>query len=403
MDGSSNQKLTLESGARSCRESLTGPEVHVLAAQANRIPATGSPSEGAHSKHADCALRRYSRMPRKGTSGAVANRQQGRRGEPCLGATVAPRLTADPAGNGWSARAVDHTIQFMNPSALTTSTADAATYALVAKAIHYLQCNVRRQPSLSDLASHLDVSESTLQRAFSAFAGVSPKRFLQFHTKEHAKALLLDSADVLTAALEAGLSGPGRLHALMISTEAMTPGEIGRGGRDVVLRYAYAETPLGQVLAACTPRGLAFLGFVEPQQEAAAMADLRARWPAASLIEDAGVADMTAQVFAGWRSDRPLHLVLAGTNFQIKVWEALLAIPEGHLASYTQLARAVGRPDAVRAVASAVGRNPLSVLIPCHRVIRESGTLGGYHWGLARKGALIALESARRERFAQVA
>ena len=289
----------------------------------------------------------------------------------------------------------------MNFSA--SSTADAATYALVAKAIHYLQGNVRRQPSLSDLAIHLDVSESTLQRAFSAFAGVSPKRFLQFHTKEHAKALLLDSADVLTAALEAGLSGPGRLHALMISTEAMTPGEIGRGGRDVVLRTAYAETPLGQVLAACTPRGLAFLGFVEPQQEAVAMADLRTRWPAASLVEDAGVADVIAQVFAGWRSDRPLHLVLAGTNFQIKVWEALLAIPEGRLASYTQLARAVGRPDAVRAVASAVGRNPLSVLIPCHRVIRESVALGGYHWGLARKGALIALESARRERLAQAA
>jgi AraC family transcriptional regulator of adaptative response/methylated-DNA-[protein]-cysteine methyltransferase len=292
-------------------------------------------------------------------------------------------------------------MRFMNLSASTT--VDGGNYALVSRAIHYLQGNVRRQPSLSDLAIHLDVSESTLQRAFSAFAGVSPKRFLQFHTKEHAKALLLDSADVLTAALEAGLSGPGRLHALMISTEAMTPGEIARGARDVVLRYAYAETPLGQVLAACTPRGLAFLGFVEPQQQAVAMEDLQARWPAARLIEDASVADVITQVFMGWRSDRPLHLVLAGTNFQIKVWEALLAIPEGRLASYTQLARAVGRPDAVRAVASAVGRNPLSVLIPCHRVIRESGALGGYHWGLARKGALIALESAQRERLAQAA
>ncbi len=286
---------------------------------------------------------------------------------------------------------------------LTDPSPDAGTYALVASAIHFLQGNVRRQPSLGDVALHLGVSESTLQRAFSAFAGVSPKRFLQFHTKEHAKALLLDSADVLTAALAAGLSGPGRLHDLMISTEAMTPGEIGRGGAGVELGYAYGATPLGQVLAACTPRGLAFLGFVEPDDEAAALADLRSRWPGAQLREDRAVADVIARVFAEWRSDKPLHLVLAGTNFQIKVWEALLAIPEGRLASYTQLAQAVGRPDAVRAVASAVGRNPLSVLIPCHRVIRESGALGGYHWGLPRKGALIALESARRERLAQAA
>src|SRR5512140_3398145 len=169
---------------------------------------------------------------------------------------------------------------------------DGATYALVARAIAFLQSNVRRQPSLADLAQHLGVSESTLQRAFSAFAGVSPKRFLQFHTKEHAKALLLDSADVLSAALGAGLSGPGRLHDLMISTEAMTPGEIGRGGAGVELRYAFGDTPLGRVLAACTPRGLAFLGFVEPEGESVAFADLRGRWPAARLHEDASVAEV---------------------------------------------------------------------------------------------------------------
>ena len=285
----------------------------------------------------------------------------------------------------------------------TASVADLGTYALVARAIHYLQGNVQRQPSLAELAVHLGVSESRLQRSFSAFAGVSPKRFLQFHTKQHAKALLLDSADVLTTALAAGLSGPGRLHDLMVSTEAMTPGEIGRGGRGVVLRYAYGDTPLGAALAACTPRGLAYLGFAEPHGEAEAMQDLHDRWPAATLEQDDSVRAVITQAFAGWGSGKPLHLVLAGTNFQINVWEALLAIPEGRLASYTQLARAVGRPDAVRAVASAVGRNPLSVLIPCHRVIRESGALGGYHWGLARKGALIALESARRERLAQAA
>ena len=282
-----------------------------------------------------------------------------------------------------------------------------ATYRLVALAIQYLQDNVRRQPTLAELSLRLQVSESGLQRAFSAFAGVSPKRFLQYHTKEHARALLLGSADVLTATLEAGLSSPGRLHELMITTEALTPGEVGRGGAGVELRYAFGPTPLGRALAARSARGLAFLGFVDPEGsddgDATALADLRGRWPAARLLEDAAVQGSIEAAFARWRSDRPLHLVLAGTNLQIKVWEALLRIPEGRLATYTQLARAVGRPDAVRAVASAVGRNPLSVLIPCHRVIRESGELGGYHWGLPRKGALIALETARRDRIAQQA
>jgi len=273
----------------------------------------------------------------------------------------------------------------------------AATYDLVARAIQYLQDHAWRQPSLGDLAQALSTSESTLQRAFSAFAGISPKRFLQYQTKEHARALLLDSADVLNTALATGLSGPGRLHELMVTTEAMTPGEVGRAGGGVELHYGYAETSLGRVLAARTARGLAFLGFVD-DSDAAALDDLRSRWPAATLASEARMQAWLDAALAGWRTDRPLHLVLAGTNFQLKVWEALLAIPEGRLASYTQLARAVGRPNAVRAVASAVGRNPLSVLIPCHRVIRESGALGGYHWGLPRKGALIALESAQSAR-----
>jgi AraC family transcriptional regulator, regulatory protein of adaptative response / methylated-DNA-[protein]-cysteine methyltransferase len=287
------------------------------------------------------------------------------------------------------------------------ASADGDGYALVARAIRYLQQHSSSQPSAAELAAALGCEPGLLHRRFSALAGVSPKRFVQYLTKEHARALLAQSTDVLGAALAAGLSSPGRLHDLMVTTEALTPGEVGRLGAGVRLDYAFAGSPFGRVLAAATARGLAFLGFVDEDAggDAAALADLRQRWPRATLMQDDAVAAIVARAFAGFAqaaaaggtAPRPLHLLLAGTNFQIKVWEALLAVPAGRLVSYSALARAVGRPDAVRAVAGAVGRNPLSVLIPCHRVIRESGELGGYHWGLPRKIALIACESARRE------
>ena len=276
-------------------------------------------------------------------------------------------------------------------------------FALVARAIAYLQRHRLQQPSLERLSAALDCAPATVQRQFAAFAGVTPKRFVQYLTKEHARRLLADSADVLGAALAAGLSSPGRLHDLMVSTEALTPGEVGRLGAGVRLQYTFAESPFGCVLAAASPRGLAFLGFVDEAAggRPAATADLAARWPRATLVADDSVAPVVARVFARFSRSAPvappLHLLLAGTNFQIKVWEALLAIPEGRLVSYGALARALGRPEAVRAVAGAVGRNPLSVLIPCHRVIRESGDPGGYHWGLPRKLALIACESLRRD------
>jgi AraC family transcriptional regulator of adaptative response/methylated-DNA-[protein]-cysteine methyltransferase len=280
-----------------------------------------------------------------------------------------------------------------------------ASYALVARAIRHLQQHRTAQPSLADLAAALGCEPMTLQRQFCALAGVTPKRFVQYLTKEHARHLLAEASDVLSATLASGLSSPGRLHDLMVTTEALTPGEVGRQGAGVQLRYAFSASPFGRVLAATTPRGLAFLGFVDAEAggDAAALADLTQRWPRASCVADTAVNAVIERVFAGLAArargatPRPLHLLLAGTNFQIKVWEALLAIPEGRLVSYSALARAVGRPDAVRAVAGAVGRNPLSVLIPCHRVIRESGELGGYHWGLPRKIALIACESARRD------
>jgi AraC family transcriptional regulator of adaptative response/methylated-DNA-[protein]-cysteine methyltransferase len=276
-------------------------------------------------------------------------------------------------------------------------TAPSEPYRLVAAAITYLQAHATRQPGLDDVAQAVGVSGSTLQRTFSAFAGVSPKRFLQYLTKEHARQLLAVSHDVLSATYEAGLSSPGRLHDLLVNCEAMTPGEVRRRGAGVVLRYGLVDTPLGRALAANNDRGLAFLGFVDDETGGfeTALGELRSRWPAAQLMPDQAVAGYIARVFARWRDGAPLHLQLTGTNFQIKVWEALLAIPAGRLVSYSQLARRVGRADAVRAVAGAVGRNPVSVLIPCHRVIRDSGDLGGYHWGLSRKAALIALESAR--------
>jgi len=283
---------------------------------------------------------------------------------------------------------------------------ERSDFALVARAIGHLQRNRGAQPSLAQLAAALGCAPATLQRRFSALAGVTPKRFVQYLTKEHARRLLAESADVLGASLAVGLSSPGRLHDLMVATEALSPGEVGRLGAGVELRHACCESPFGRVLAATSTRGLAFLGFVDDDAggATAARAELRQRWPRAALVADAQVAQVVDRVFerfaaapAAARAARPLHLLLVGTNFQIKVWEALLAIPEGRLVSYRSLARAVGRPQAVRAVAGAVGRNPLSVLIPCHRVIRESGELGGYHWGLARKIALIASESARRE------
>ncbi len=294
-----------------------------------------------------------------------------------------------------------------NNAGMSNSDSDAGGFETVAAAIRLLRAQALEQPSLPQIAQRLGVAPATLQRRFSELVGVSPKRFLQFLTKEHAIRLLRESHDVLSAALDSGLSSPGRLHDLLVSCEALTPGEIRRRGAGIRLGYAYGSTPLGRALAATTARGLAYLGFVGADgksgasgaADARALEDLAGRWPGADLVYDPGVAGTIGQVFAGWRRGaRPLHLLLRGTNFQIKVWEALLAIPEATLVSYSQVAAAIGRPEAVRAVAGAVARNPISILVPCHRVVRDSGELGGYHWGLERKIALIALESARRSR-----
>lgn len=273
-------------------------------------------------------------------------------------------------------------------------------YMRVAKAIRYLEENFRRQPELAEVASAMGISEYHFQRLFRRWAGVSPKRFLQFLTADYARALLRQSATVLDAALEAGLSGPGRLHDLLVSVDAVTPGETRRRGEGLTLRHGIHPTPFGPCLLAASDRGVCALSFVEPGGERAAVEELARRWEHALLTSDpAATAPLAERIFGG-AGGEPLTLHLRGTNFQIRVWEALLRIPEGAVATYGQVADGVGEPAAVRAVGSAVGRNPLAFLIPCHRVIRSTGAFGGYAWGLTRKRAMLGWEAARRDRMA---
>jgi len=274
------------------------------------------------------------------------------------------------------------------------------TYAVVAAAIRFVRAHARQQPSLDELAAHVGLSPSHLQRVFSAWAGISPKRFLQFLTKEHARRLLRESRDVLGTSIEAGLSGPGRLHDLMVSCEALTPGEVGALGEGLCLHFGFSGTPLGRIIAAVTPRGVCYLQFVDESDDDAE-AGLREEWPCAGFErDDPAIAALARSMFDDYRPDRPLALLLRGTNFQIKVWEALLRIPPGRTIAYGDLASFSGVPGAARAVGSAVARNRIAVLVPCHRVIRESGEIGEYRWGSERKSALLCYEEACRLRSA---
>ncbi len=272
-------------------------------------------------------------------------------------------------------------------------------YSTVAKAIDFLQQHAHQQPSLDTLASHIGMSATHFQRVFSQWAGVSPKRFLQFITKQQAKQLLLDSKSVLDAALESGLSGPSRLHDLLIQCEAVTPGEYSSGGKGVTIRYGYAQSPFGQFIAGLTDRGLCHLQFLNDTSAAAqeeALAELRSSWQQAQMVEDVqSIEQLSQQIFTDFGQKKPLSLLLCGTNFQIKVWEALLHIPAGNVATYSDIARLCQQPNAQRAVGSAIGRNNIAMLIPCHRVIRATGEIGQYRWGDVRKTALLTRELAQ--------
>jgi AraC family transcriptional regulator, regulatory protein of adaptative response / methylated-DNA-[protein]-cysteine methyltransferase len=277
-------------------------------------------------------------------------------------------------------------------------------YARVERAIGYLEANRQRQPDLADVAASVHLSEYHFQRLFRRWAGISPKRFLQYLTKEDAKRRLRESGSVLEAALEAGLSGAGRLHELLVECEAVTPGEVRRAGEGVKIRYGFHPSPFGDCLLAATARGICALRFVGEAGGAAELKALRGEWPNARWIADQQSTGVLAdRAFLPVARDAgPLRLHLRGTNFQIKVWEALLALPEGSVTTYSALARSIGHGRAARAVGNAVGRNPVALLIPCHRVLRAAGDIGGYRWGGLRKQAILARESARSERLARV-
>jgi AraC family transcriptional regulator of adaptative response/methylated-DNA-[protein]-cysteine methyltransferase len=273
--------------------------------------------------------------------------------------------------------------------------ADPARWALMARALAWLAERREENPSLDALAAHLGLSPHHFQREFSRWVGVSPKRYVQYLTLDLARRLLAERFTVLDAAHEAGLSGPGRLHDLFVRWEAMTPGDYARRGEGLEIAWGWFDSPFGPTLAMGTDRGLCGLAFAAETGAEAAMADLRGRWPAAAFIEaPERLASWVAAAFGGAGT---VALAPLGAPFQIKVWEALLAIPSGHVTTYAEIARAIGAPRAVRAVGTAVGRNPISFLIPCHRAIRTDGGLGGYHWGLPVKRAILAWESARRD------
>lgn len=275
---------------------------------------------------------------------------------------------------------------------ITDKDADGYHYHVMRRAIEIIDA-ADSPLALDDLAAQMGMSAAHFQRLFSAWVGVSPKRYQQYLALDHAKRLLTDRMTTLEAAETAGLSGTGRLHDLFLRWEAMSPGEFAKRGEGLQINYGWFTSPFGEVLAMGTERGLCGLAFTEETGRDAAMADMTARWPAAGYhhAPDAVAPWVTAAFGGGGES--ALHLI--GAPFQIKVWEALLSIPSGHVTTYSDIAGAIGHPRAVRAVGTAVGRNPVSWLIPCHRALRKSGGLGGYHWGLTVKRAMLAYESAR--------
>lgn len=273
-------------------------------------------------------------------------------------------------------------------------------YARIEAALDYIAAHLEAQPDLAEIARHVGMSEYHFQRTFTRWAGISPKRFLQHLTLQAAKRSLADSASVLDAAYDVGLSGPSRLHDLFVTYEAVTPGEYKARGEGLTVRWGVHPSPFGACLLAATERGICHLSFLSGEPSDAPEDELRRRFPEADLEAAPEVtAPLAARIFAGSPGEEgaPLALHLRGTNFQLQVWKALLALPRGAVVTYGGLARRLGRPGAARAVGAAVGANPVAYLIPCHRVLRGSGELGGYRWGTARKRALLGWEAARRE------
>lgn len=272
-------------------------------------------------------------------------------------------------------------------------------YARIEQAILFLQANFRRQPRLCDIAAGVGLSEYHFQRLFRRWAGISPKRFVQYLTAGYAERRLQEVGNLLDTSLDAGLSGPGRLHDLMVNVHAVTPGEMKRAGEGLRIRHGEHASPFGRCLLAVTGRGICGLSFVGVGGYPKALAELRQRWPKADFIADReATGSIATRLFEPAGSAKPgsIDLFVQGSNFQIKVWEALLRIPAGSLVCYRDLASSIGSPGAARAVGSANAHNPVALLIPCHRVIRRDGGMGGYRWGNPRKLAIIGWEAAQR-------
>jgi len=274
----------------------------------------------------------------------------------------------------------------------------AEDYTTVALAIEYLTQNWREQPTLKEISARVEMSETQFHKLFSRWAGISPKEFIRTLTLQHARSLLAGSASVLDTTYEVGLSGPGRLHDLFVHYEAMTPGDYKAGGEGLAIAYGFHDSPFGTCLAMATNRGLAGLAFCDAGNEAraAALEDMKSRWPKAEFYLDvAATQRFTSRSFVqeNWSIDQPLKLVLIGSDFDVTVWQTLLKVPFGRAVTYGDIARHIGKPRAARAVGSAVGRNPVSFVVPCHRALRASGAMGGYHWGLTRKHAIIGWET----------
>jgi AraC family transcriptional regulator of adaptative response/methylated-DNA-[protein]-cysteine methyltransferase len=274
----------------------------------------------------------------------------------------------------------------------------ADDYAVVQRAIAFIAKNWRAQPATETIADAAGVAPDELHHLFRRWCGLTPKAFVQALTLDHARRLLRESASVLDAAYEVGLSGPGRLHDLFVTHEAMSPGEWKAGGEGLTLGYGFHPSPFGTALIMASERGLAGVAFADSGEDKNALADMMRRWPKARYVEDgARTAPLARRIFdpARWRADQPLRVVLIGTDWEVRVWEALLKIPMGRATTYSDIAKKVCTVKAARAVGAAVGKNPIAFVVPCHRVIGKAGDLTGYHWGLTRKRAMLGWEAGQ--------
>ena len=289
--------------------------------------------------------------------------------------------------------------QKIDLSVTTDITPEGSDYETVRRVIEMLTLDYQQQPSLETMAARLGLSPSQLQKTFTRWAGLSPKGFLQAVTLDHAKRLLgREGMPLLETSIELGLSGPGRLHDLFVTHEAMSPGEWKAKGAGLTIRYGFHPSPFGLALVMVTERGLAGLAFADPGGEAACFDDMAERWPQANYVADqAATAPYASRIFdpQRWSGEQPLRVVLIGTDFQVRVWESLLEIPLGKAVTYSDIAARIGQPTASRAVGAAVGRNPISFVVPCHRALGKSGALTGYHWGLTRKRAMLGWEAGK--------